>query len=73
MRRQRAQVLVWVVVMLPFFLAIVGLSIDAGRLFDARRGAWSTFQFMIRERLRAAGIAVEPDGTLDSRATRRQA
>ena len=35
--RHKAQVIVWVVVMLPFFLAIVGLTIDAGRLFDARR------------------------------------
>src|SRR5579864_755748 len=40
------------------------------RLFDARRGAWSTFQFMIRERLQAAGVAVEADGTLRSRAKR---
>jgi Flp pilus assembly protein TadG len=36
-RRQRGQVIVWVVVMLPFFLATAGLVIDAGRVLDARR------------------------------------
>jgi hypothetical protein len=34
------------------------------RMFDARRGAWSTFQFLIRERLREQGVAVGEDGTL---------
>jgi hypothetical protein len=34
------------------------------RMFDARRGAWSTFQFLIRERLREAGVVVGPDGTI---------
>jgi hypothetical protein len=34
------------------------------RIFDARRGAWSTFQFLIRERLLAAGQKVAPDGAL---------
>jgi hypothetical protein len=34
------------------------------RMFDARRGAWSTFQFLIAERLREQGLAVKPDGTL---------
>jgi hypothetical protein len=34
------------------------------RMFDARRGAWSTFQFLIRERLRASGVEVRPDGTV---------
>src|SRR3954449_8183321 len=28
------------------------------RMLDARRGAWSTFQFLVRERLRAPGIRV---------------
>ena len=28
------------------------------RMFDARRGAWSTFQFLIRERLREQGVGV---------------
>jgi len=32
------------------------------RMFDARRGAWSTFQFLIRERLRELGTDVSPDG-----------
>jgi len=34
------------------------------RMFDARRGAWSTFQFLIRERLREDGVQVAPDGTI---------
>jgi hypothetical protein len=34
------------------------------RMFDARRGAWSTFQFLIRERLRDDGIEVAADGRL---------
>ena len=34
------------------------------RMFDARRGAWSTFQFLVRERLQESGIEVKPDGTL---------
>ena len=43
------------------------------RMFDARRGAWSTFQFLIRERLLEQGVGVGPDGTLDAgaRETRR--
>jgi hypothetical protein len=32
------------------------------RMFDARRGAWSTFQFLIKERLDEEGIAVGLDG-----------
>jgi uncharacterized membrane protein len=31
------QALVWVAVMLPLFLSVIGLSIDAGTLFDTRR------------------------------------
>jgi hypothetical protein len=34
------------------------------RMFDARRGAWSTFQFLIRERLGEEGVQVGPDGAL---------
>jgi Homing endonuclease associated repeat len=34
------------------------------RMFDARRGAWSTFQFLIRERLRELDVPVELDGRL---------
>ena len=34
------------------------------RLFEARRGAWSTFQFLIRERLVDAGESVGADGRL---------
>ena len=35
------------------------------RMFEARRGAWSTFQFLIRERLREEGSDVAPDGHLE--------
>ncbi len=34
------------------------------RMFDARRGAWSTFQFLIRERLGERGIGVDDDGAI---------
>jgi len=34
------------------------------RMFDARRGAWSTFQFLIRERLIEEGVEVGTDGRL---------
>jgi hypothetical protein len=34
------------------------------RMFEARRGAWATFQFLVRERLLDEGATVEPDGTL---------
>src|SRR5436305_1703346 len=33
------------------------------RMFDAQRGAWSTFQFLVRERLREAGAGVARDRT----------
>jgi hypothetical protein len=34
------------------------------RLFEARRGAWSTFQFLVCERLREDGVEVEAGGAL---------
>src|SRR5213595_1312031 len=34
------------------------------RMFDARRGAWSTFQFLVRRRLAEQGRDVASDGTL---------
>ena len=34
------------------------------RMFDARRGAWSTFQYLVRERLREDGATVERDGSV---------
>ena len=34
------------------------------RLLDVPRGAWTAFQFLVRERLREDGIDVLPDGTL---------
>jgi hypothetical protein len=33
-------------------------------MFEARRGAWATFQFLVRERLLDEGVSVETDGTL---------
>jgi Homing endonuclease associated repeat len=32
------------------------------RLLEGRRGAWSAFQFLVRERLREEGVETEPDG-----------
>jgi len=34
------------------------------RLFEARRGAWSTFQYLVRERMREDGIEVEAGGAI---------
>jgi hypothetical protein len=34
------------------------------RMFDARRGAWSTFQFLVLQRLRDEGVEVGRDGRL---------
>jgi hypothetical protein len=34
------------------------------RLFDARRGAWATFQYLVRERLLDEGAAVGDDGAV---------
>src|SRR6476661_8416210 len=34
------------------------------RLFDARRGAWATFQYLVRERLLDEGVAVGADGAV---------
>lgn len=34
------------------------------RLLDVPRGAWTAFQYLVRERLREAGMEVLPDGTL---------
>ena len=36
-KEEAGQAIVWVAVMLPFFLAVVGLSLDGGLVFDARR------------------------------------
>ena len=35
------------------------------RLLDAGRGAWSAFQFLVRERLRAEGTVVTADGRIE--------
>jgi hypothetical protein len=34
------------------------------RMLDAKRGAWSTFQFLVRERLDEQGVRVSTDGTV---------
>ncbi len=34
------------------------------RLIDVPRGAWTAFQFLVRERLREQGVEVRPDGAL---------
>src|SRR5436309_12461305 len=36
------------------------------RMFDARRGAWATFLYLVRERLREDGATVAEDGTLQA-------
>lgn len=40
------------------------------RLFDARRGAWATFLYLVRERLRDEGVDVAEDGGVTQRAER---
>jgi Homing endonuclease associated repeat len=37
------------------------------RMFDVRRGAWSTFQYLIRERLLEDGYDVSPDGRVSKK------
>jgi HNH endonuclease len=37
------------------------------RMLDARRGAWSTFQFLVGQRLEEQGVAVGSDGRLSGR------
>jgi hypothetical protein len=37
------------------------------RMLDAKRGAWSTFQFLVRERLDEQGVRVGSDGRLLTR------
>lgn len=34
------------------------------RLLEVPRGAWTAFQYLLRERLREEGVDVKPDGTL---------
>ena len=34
------------------------------RMFEARRGAWATFQFLVRERLLGEGVEVAADGSV---------
>jgi hypothetical protein len=42
------------------------------RMFDVRRGAWSTFQFLIRERLREEGYDVSRDGRISAKRGKRR-
>jgi hypothetical protein len=41
------------------------------RMLDAKRGAWSTFQFLVRERLDERGVGVSTDGQLLDRGKHR--
>jgi hypothetical protein len=34
------------------------------RLLDVPRGAWTAFQYLVRERLRDEGVGIRPDGSL---------
>jgi hypothetical protein len=34
------------------------------RMFESRRGAWATFQFLVRQRLTGEGVDVRSDGSL---------
>ncbi|MFZ1881609.1 MAG: hypothetical protein WAU41_15800 [Gaiellaceae bacterium] len=36
------------------------------RMFESRRGAWATFQFLVRERLVEESVTVERDGSVGS-------
>jgi hypothetical protein len=36
------------------------------RMVDIDQGPWAAFQFLVRERLRAEGVRVRPDGTLET-------
>ena len=36
------------------------------RLIDVPRGAWTAFQFLVREQLREDGVSIRADGTLDA-------
>jgi hypothetical protein len=36
------------------------------RLVDVPRGAWTAYQYLVRQRLQDEGVAVRPDGTLES-------
>jgi hypothetical protein len=40
------------------------------RMFEARRGAWATFQFLVRERLLEEGAEVSSDGAFTPRGRR---
>ena len=41
------------------------------RMFDARRGAWPTFQYLVRERLEGLGARVAADGAVETDGTRK--
>ena len=38
------------------------------RMLDVGRGTWSAFQYLVRERLRAEGASISPEGTLEQTA-----
>jgi hypothetical protein len=41
-------------------------------MFDVRRGAWSTFQYLIRERLIEDGYQVGRDGKVSAKRRKRR-
>ena len=42
------------------------------RLFESRRGAWATFQFLVRARLLEEGAEVGADGSVSARRTKKR-
>lgn len=78
-RRARAQVLVWLTMFVPVFVAVAGLAIDGGVLLNERRELQSIADGAARagatrldmSRLRASGGSdVELDSALATRAAR---
>lgn len=53
---QRGQAIVWIAVFLPFFLSVVGLAIDGGIVFDARRA----LQDVADGAARAGAMQIDP-------------
>lgn len=70
LRPHRGQALIWVALLMPILLAIVGLALDGGTVFAARRQAQNTADAAARAgaqeidvaRYRATGEVVLDDG-----------
>ena len=61
-RAEAGQALVWAAVMMPLFLSIVGLAIDGGIVFDARR----ELQTVADSAARAGAMQIDPGAYRDS-------